>query len=454
MDEAAIDAGKVADTKGETVVVVANSHEVENTATTLVHTAATSVITITTANALVVGLAVAVVMTCAAAGLHEREIIFVACSLGAAVVATCLAVTSLFHRRWAWGSLAVALVCIILLAIALAFSVSTSAPSPHQTPGPRPKAQTAGWLYLADVDKCSCDGRFNFEHDIPAEPLTDYTQTDILIVGPIGVQSDPSSGHKYLGFTPSDQNFTCSNTDWSCQKCFMQENLNCGSLAPRFRSVVAAAKEANPSIKIIASIWWTSTDVNKENCYSEFWGRSLCALAPGEFGHFATSARSFMAEYGIDGIDIDFESDNQIPTFGELAKTMHESFLGEYELTASVAFWQNFVPGIPYLDKFFLQTYAGGTNVMKPTDERFRDVPTEKLFYGVCSEENNGCATPEPTIEIYMDWVQYAQSNISTYKLGGVHNYRLNSATATAEQAVQRSLSNWVKAYNTGNHHS
>jgi hypothetical protein len=84
------------------------------------------------------------------------------------------------------------------------------------------------------------------------------------------------------------------------------------------------------------------------------------------------------------------------------------------------------------LDFVNMQTYAGGSGL---TPKNFLDMglKSTQLLYGICPETN--CPTPT--------FPQVKQAYI-TYKLAGIHLWRLNSDNYQDEGKVQRQVYNFL----------
>ena len=98
----------------------------------------------------------------------------------------------------------------------------------------------------------------------------------------------------------------------------------------------------------------------------------------------------------------------------------------------SPASTQDLKGAVGFLDFVNMQTYAGGSGL---TPKNFLDLglKSTQLLYGICPETN--CPTPT--------FPQVKQAYI-TYKLAGIHLWRLNSDNYVHEGQVQRQVSNFL----------
>jgi len=280
-------------------------------------------------------------------------------------------------------------------------------------------------MYIADAHWCEgISGRFDFADDANPEHwnLVDYTQMDILLIGPIGVQSDGS-----LGIVGIDHTFAKEVQPWmGCSNLTaggVVANLSFGSLEPRFARVVAKARRDNPGIDIRVSVWWTASC----NGRSTEWGDSLsCALSGADdFASFARSARSFLEAWHLQGLDIDYESANVFAGFPAVAASLHDVFASEYVLSVSAARVDYLREVVGHVDEVFMQTYAGGW-WLSARDFLELGFAPRSLFYGLCPETD--CDGPSLVV---------AAAAVAQDDLGGTHLWRLNSDNHAAERAMQ-----------------
>ena len=136
---------------------------------------------------------------------------------------------------------------------------------------------STAWMYMSDDQ---------FYKTIP--PLwsnINFKQVDVLNVGPGGIQPDGTFGLYNTALT--------------------------GDLANRFKWIINTARSQNPNIKIIISQWWGS------GLY--IWGRALDSLqSDAAVSKYTDSVAAFLGGYlnfsgGVDGYDIDYESNNVVP---------------------------------------------------------------------------------------------------------------------------------------------
>jgi hypothetical protein len=135
---------------------------------------------------------------------------------------------------------------------------------------------SAAWMYMSDDQQ--------YDTIPPAWSDIDFSDVDVLYVGPAGVQSDGSFG---LYNSPAT-----------------------GDLANRFRWILQTARGQNPAISIIVSQWWGNGD--------GIWGSALnCLKTDAAIRAYTDSVAAFLASYldvsgGVDGYDIDYESNNVV----------------------------------------------------------------------------------------------------------------------------------------------
>ncbi|HEX6040659.1 glycoside hydrolase family 18 protein [Longimicrobium sp.] len=231
----------------------------------------------------------------------------------------------------------------------------------------------------------------------------DFKDVDVLFVGPAGVQSDGTFG---LYDTPAT-----------------------GDLANRFTWIIQTARAQNPQIRIIVSQWWGDG--------SGIWGQALDALGT-DVSRYTDSVAAFIASYldvsgGVDGYDIDYESNNVVssaPTILSQVRSRLDA-LGQanggrqFYVTVSPASTAYLDQAVSSLDLVNMQTYAGGWGL---TPQTFTGLgfQSRQLLYGICPETS--CTTRSlPEVER-----QYTANN-----LAGIHLWRLNSDNYVEEGQVQ-----------------
>lgn len=263
---------------------------------------------------------------------------------------------------------------------------------------------STAWIYMAD------DQAYN---QIPAYwSKVDFSDVDVLTVGPAGVQADGTFG--------------------------LYKSAKTGDLANRFKWVIERARAQNPKIKIIVSQWWGNGD--------GIWGRPLSALqSDAAIQKYTSSVYDFLAAYlktagGVDGYDIDYEANNISPKTkviaqqirAQLSRLSQASGGRPFYLTVSPASTQDLKAAVGFVDFVNMQTYAGGSG-LSPKDFLNMGLKSSQLLYGICPETN--CPTPT--------FPQVKQAYI-TYKLAGIHLWRLNSDNYQDEGKVQRQVSNFL----------
>lgn len=256
---------------------------------------------------------------------------------------------------------------------------------------------STAWIYMAD------DQNYN---QIPAYwSSIDFSDVDVLNVGPAGVQADGTFG--------------------------LYNSASTGDLANRFKWVIQTARAQNPNIKIIVSQWWgTGTGI---------WGSALSSLtSDAAIQKYTSSVHDFLAAYlgtagGVDGYDIDYESNNVTSNTGTITQQIRAQLSLLSTANGGRPFYQTVSPAstlylkaaVSYLDFVNMQTYAGGS-YLTPQDFLALGLQSTQLLYGICPESN--CSSPT------LDQVEQAYT---TNNLAGIHLWRLNSDNYQHEGQVQ-----------------
>lgn len=252
----------------------------------------------------------------------------------------------------------------------------------------------AAWLYMAD------DQAYN---TIPAFwSKIDFTKVDVLFVGPVGIQADGTFG--------------------------LYKSAQTGDLATRFKWVIATARRQNPRIRIIASQWWSDSRNFQKNI--TIWGRPLSVLTTTQqVSAYTASVIAFVKSYlgtagGIDGYDIDYESQNAVANASQILGEIRSGFdvmsksprsFRKFYVTVSPADTDYLNGTATSVDYVNIQTYAGGSG-LSPDDFTKLGYKPLQLLYGYCPEGN--CGTPT---------LDYVEQQYKKYGLAGIHSWRLNS---------------------------
>jgi hypothetical protein len=239
----------------------------------------------------------------------------------------------------------------------------------------------------------------------------DFSDVDVLIVGPVGVQADGTFG--------------------------LYSSVRTGDLANRFKWVLQRARAQNPRIKIIVSQWW-GDGTGK-------WGSALSALkSSADIQKYTSSVYNFLVAYlntagGIDGYDIDYESNNVSPNTAAITQQIRAQLWRlskasgrPFYLTVSPASTGYLKEAVGSLDFVNMQTYAGGMG-LTPQDFLALGLKSTQLLYGICPETS--CGTPSLN--------QVKQAYIAN-KLAGIHLWRLNSGNYQYEGQVQKQVYNFL----------
>ena len=260
---------------------------------------------------------------------------------------------------------------------------------------------STAWVYIVD------DQAYN---QIPAYWSTiDFRVVDVLIVGPAGVQANGTFG--------------------------LYNSPQTGDLANRFKWVIQTARVQNPNIKIIVSQWWGNG--------AGIWGSSLSSLkSAADIQKYTSSVRDFLAAYlktagGVDGYDIDYESNNVTSNTGVIAQQIRAQLSSlskagggrPFYLTVSPASTAYLKPAVGSLDFVNMQTYAGGFG-LTPKDFLQLGLKSTQLLYGICPERD---CSPSPSLP------QVKQA-FTVNKLAGIHLWRLNSDNYPHEGHVQKQV--------------
>lgn len=290
-----------------------------------------------------------------------------------------------------------------LLLMAGCSQATQSAVPPPEPASSSPASQAitppiaAAWMYMSD------DQNYN---TIPDEwSQIDFSDVDVLNVGPAGVQADGTFG--------------------------LYDSAKTGDLANRFKWIIQTARTQNPDIKIIVSQWWGNG--------AGIWGSALNSLtSSAEVGKYTASVGAFLQSYlstsgGIDGYDIDYESNNVTGNTTAITQQIRAQLDSLSKATEGRPFYQSVSPSVTSnlagsvgsLDFVNMQTYAGGTGL---TPQNFTGLgyKAQQLLYGICPETN----CPTPTLDNVEQ--QYTKNN-----LAGIHLWRLNSGNHVHEGQVQ-----------------
>lgn len=256
---------------------------------------------------------------------------------------------------------------------------------------------STAWMYLSD------DQQYN---TIPPKwSNINFKDVDVLNVGPAGVQADGTFG---LYNTPQT-----------------------GDLANRFKWVMQTARSQNPNIKIIVSQWWGNGD--------NIWGSALNSLSGDDaICKYTDSVIAFLASYldvsgGIDGWDIDYESNNVVEANTAICSQVRSGMDALSEAHGGRPFYLTVSPAdLEYLHTLTdsvnfvnMQTYAGGQG-LTPANFTSLGYTSDQLLYGICPE--TGCGT----LSVEEVEVEYTENN-----LAGIHLWRLNSDNYVQEGEVQ-----------------
>jgi hypothetical protein len=261
----------------------------------------------------------------------------------------------------------------------------------------------AAWLYMSD------DQNYN---TVPQSwSQINFKNVDLLYVGPAGIQADGTFG--------------------------LYDSSKTGNLAYRFKWVIQTARTQNPNIKVIVSQWWGETG-------SSIWGRPLLALGNSEAAikKYTDSVAAFLQSYlnvsgGVDGYDIDYESDNIVsyaPTIlsgirsqlNALSKTAGNRPFYVTVSPVRTNFLGNAVASVSFVN---MQTYAGGYGSLTVNNFTALGFKSQQLLYGICPE--SGCTTYS---------VSQVEAQYTSNKLAGIHLWRLNSDNYPQENQVQAQI--------------
>lgn len=255
----------------------------------------------------------------------------------------------------------------------------------------------AAWMYLSD------DQQYNTIP--PTWSSIDFKDVDVLFVGPAGVQADGTFG--------------------------LYNSAATGPLANRFKWVLQTARGQNPNIKIIVSQWWGSGD--------GIWGKALDSLkTDAAIREYTASVAAFLATYlgvsgGVDGYDIDYESNNVVSGAPTILSQIRSGLdaLGkvsggrQFYVTVSPAATTYLSEALPSLSYVNMQNYAGGY-YLTPQDFTALGLQPQQLLFGICPETN--CKTRS---------VPYVEAQYTQNDLAGIHLWRLNSDNYEEEGQVQ-----------------
>jgi len=259
---------------------------------------------------------------------------------------------------------------------------------------------STAWMYLSD------DQQYN---TIPPEwSNINFKDVDVLNIGPAGIQADGTFG--------------------------LYNSSETGDLANRFKWVMQTARSQNPNIKIIVSQWWGNG--------TNIWGSALNSLNGDDaICKYTDSVIAFLASYldvsgGIDGYDIDYESNNVVESNTLICSQVRSGMDALSEAHGGRPFYLTVSPAdLEYLDTLVdsvnlvnMQTYAGGQG-LTPGNFTKLGYTSDQLLYGICPE--TGCGTK--TVEEVE--AEYTENN-----LAGVHLWRLNSDNYVQEGEVQAQI--------------
>ena len=271
---------------------------------------------------------------------------------------------------------------------------------------PQPQPNTiqlpisTAWMYMSDNQQ--------YGTIPPTWSNINLKDVDVLNIGPGGIQSDGTFG--------------------------LYNSPKTGDLANRFRWIMNVARGQNPNIKIIISQWWGDGD--------GIWGNALDSLkTDAAVSKYTDSVVAFVALYlsfkgGVDGYDIDYESNNvvdRLPTIASQIRTKLDALSKSkggrpFYLTVSPADTTYLKPAVPSLNFVNMQTY-GGSFGLTPKDFTDLGLKSQQLLYGICPE--TGCGTRS---------VSEVESEYTTNKLAGIHLWRLNSGNYIEEGQVQAQI--------------
>lgn len=224
-----------------------------------------------------------------------------------------------------------------------------------------------------------------------------FASVDVLYLGPVGIQGEGKVG---------------IHQGWE----------------DRFRNVSKAARAANPGIQLVASQWWGQGA----------WGLPLSSL--GDVSTYAQSVADLLQSFGFDGFDIDYEGNNVVGQFSELLAAIRKALHSGQVLTLSPATTQHFTQeNMRLVDRINMQSYAGGSSVSVEPYTVDLGVPSSSILYGICPESH--CSGPS---------ADDACQRVATYKLGGVHNWRLNSDNHVVESQTQQAIYRKIHAGGCG----
>ncbi len=259
---------------------------------------------------------------------------------------------------------------------------------------------STAWMYMSD------DQQYNTIP--PTWSNINFKDVDVLNVGPAGVQSDGTFG--------------------------LYNSPNTGDLANRFKWVIQTARSQNPNIKIIVSQWWGDGD--------GIWGDALDALnTDAAISKYTDSVAAFLQSYlsvsgGVDGYDIDYESNNVVsctPTLTSQIRTKIDA-LGKanggrpFYVTVSPADTTYLSTAVTSLNFVNMQTYAG-SSYLTPQDFTELGLKPQQLLYGICPETNCGTRS-----------VSEVEAEYTDNNLAGIHLWRLNSDNYVEEGQVQAQI--------------
>jgi hypothetical protein len=263
---------------------------------------------------------------------------------------------------------------------------------------------STAWMYMSD------DQAYN---QIPASwSSINFSDVDVLIVGPAGIQADGTFG--------------------------LYNSAQTGDLANRFKWILQTARTQNPKIKILVSQWWGSG--------SGIWGSALNTLtSSAAIQKYTTSVGSFLAAYvntsgGVDGYDIDYESNNVTSNTATITQQIRAQLSAlstanggrPFYLTVSPASTSNLKSAVGNLDFVNMQTYAGGSG-LTPQSFLALGLTSSQLLYGICPETN--CPTKS---------LSQVEQAYTANKLAGIHLWRLNSDNYQYEGQVQSQVYNFL----------
>ncbi|KAL8829943.1 MAG: hypothetical protein Q9191_001715 [Dirinaria sp. TL-2023a] len=291
--------------------------------------------------------------------------------------------------------------------------------SPHSKPSASPStgnsANTATisrpiaatWMYLSDDS--------NYTSIPPKWQHISFTDVDLLLIGPVGIQDDGTFG--------------------------LYSSSKTGSLAHRFQWTIQRARAHNPNIKIFGSQFWGSNP--------HTWGSDLSALHNASaIEKYATSVKTFMENWKqVEGYDVDYESTNVRASIGDILKQVRTKLDEindgrEFSISVSPASTTYLKAAVPALSFVNMQTYSGGISL---TTKDFLDLglKPQQLLYGYNAEIPQQSHSIPETEKAYEDG-----------HLAGIHVWRLDSSDSKAEGDRFRQIAAFLHKGDNGTRHN